>query len=85
MLQHPFINKNSVFVHFLSHDFLLSSHQNFTYISIQVLDVNDNVPQFTKVHYAASIPVATAKEGAFVLSVSATDLDIGNNSVISYR
>ena len=58
--------------------------QNFTYISIQVLDVNDNVPQFTKVHYAASIPVATAKEGAFVLSVSATDLDIGNNSVISY-
>lgn len=47
--------------------------------------MNDNVPQFTKVHYAASIPVATAKEGAFVLSVSATDLDIGNNSVISYR
>lgn len=36
-------------------------------------------------HYLASIHVATAKEGAFVLSVSATDLDIGNNSVISYR
>ncbi|NXJ09602.1 CELR3 protein, partial [Odontophorus gujanensis] len=66
------------------HCFLLSSHQNFTYISIQVLDVNDNVPQFTKAQYSASVRVATAKEGASVLSVSATDLDIGNNSIISY-
>ncbi|POI27159.1 hypothetical protein CIB84_009091, partial [Bambusicola thoracicus] len=62
----------------------MPQRQNFTYINIQVLDVNDNVPQFTKVHYTASIHVATAKEGAFVLSVSATDLDTGNNSVISY-
>ncbi|XP_042680487.1 protocadherin Fat 4-like isoform X1 [Centrocercus urophasianus] len=62
----------------------MPQRQNFTYISIQVLDVNDNVPLFTKMHYSASIRVATAKEGMFVLSVSATDLDIGNNSVISY-
>ncbi|XP_075004052.1 protocadherin Fat 4-like [Calonectris borealis] len=58
--------------------------QNFTYVSIQVLDVNDNPPQFTKAQYAASVRVATAKEGLSVLSVSATDLDVGNNSVISY-
>ncbi|NWI23471.1 CELR3 protein, partial [Sula dactylatra] len=58
--------------------------QNFTYVSIQVLDVNDHPPQFTKAQYSASIRVATAKEGASVLSVSATDLDVGNNSVISY-
>ncbi|NXQ93759.1 FAT4 protein, partial [Sagittarius serpentarius] len=58
--------------------------QNFTYVSIQVLDVNDNPPQFTKAQYSARVRVATAKEGVSVLSVSATDLDIGNNSVISY-
>ncbi|NXU32539.1 FAT4 protein, partial [Thalassarche chlororhynchos] len=58
--------------------------QNFTYVSIQVLDVNDNPPQFTKARYSASVRVATAKEGVSILSVSATDLDVGNNSVISY-
>ncbi|KAK2531739.1 Kiaa1841, partial [Columba guinea] len=58
--------------------------QNFTYVSVQVLDVNDNPPQFTRAHYSANVRVATAKEGASVLSVSATDLDLGNNSVISY-
>ncbi|NXX18258.1 CELR2 protein, partial [Podargus strigoides] len=60
------------------------THQNFTYVSIQVLDVNDNPPQFMKARYSASIHVATAKEGVSVLSISATDLDIGNNSLISY-
>ncbi|NXF29814.1 CELR3 protein, partial [Nyctibius bracteatus] len=60
------------------------THQNFTYVSVQVLDVNDNPPRFTKAQYSASVRVATAKEGVSVLSVSATDLDIGNNSVISY-
>ncbi|XP_030347049.1 protocadherin Fat 4-like [Strigops habroptila] len=58
--------------------------QNFTYVSIQVLDVNDNPPQFTKAQYSASVHVATAKEGVSVLFVSATDPDIGNNSLISY-
>lgn len=59
--------------------------QNFTHVSIQVLDVNDNPPQFTRAQYSASIHVAATKEGEFVLSVSATDLDLGNNAVISYR
>ncbi|XP_056344157.1 protocadherin Fat 4-like [Oenanthe melanoleuca] len=58
--------------------------QNFTQVSIQVLDVNDNPPQFTRAQYSASIHVAAAREGQFVLSVSATDLDLGNNAVISY-
>ncbi|NXD76244.1 FAT4 protein, partial [Halcyon senegalensis] len=58
--------------------------QNFTYVSIQILDVNDNPPQFTKAQYSASVCIATAQEGASVLLVSATDLDAGNNSVISY-
>ncbi|NWQ60840.1 CELR3 protein, partial [Neopipo cinnamomea] len=58
--------------------------QNFTHVSIQVLDVNDNPPQFTKAQYSASVRVATAKEGEFVLAVSATDPDAGDNSVISY-
>lgn len=72
-------------MHFLNHDFSPVTLQNFTYVSIQVLDVNDNPPQFTKAKYSAKVHVATAKEGVSVLSVSATDLDIGNNSVISYR
>ncbi|NXM29909.1 CELR3 protein, partial [Oxyruncus cristatus] len=58
--------------------------QNFTHVSIHVLDVNDNPPQFTKAQYSASVRVATAKEGEFVLAVSATDPDAGDNSVISY-
>ncbi|XP_027549048.1 protocadherin Fat 4-like [Neopelma chrysocephalum] len=58
--------------------------QNFTHVSIQVLDVNDNPPLFTKAQYSASVRVANAKEGEFVLAVSATDPDAGNNSVISY-
>ncbi|XP_035408751.1 protocadherin Fat 4-like [Cygnus atratus] len=62
----------------------IPQRQNFSYVSIQVLDVNDNAPQFTKAQYSASVRVATAKEGASVLSVSATDLDIGNNSIVSY-
>ncbi|NXG43822.1 CELR3 protein, partial [Psilopogon haemacephalus] len=60
------------------------THQNFTYISVQVLDVNDNPPRFTKAQYSASVHVATAEEGVSVVSVSATDPDVGNNSVISY-
>ncbi|XP_030921784.1 protocadherin gamma-A3-like, partial [Geospiza fortis] len=58
--------------------------QNFTHVSIRVLDVNDNPPQFTRAQYSASIPVAAAKEGQSVLAVSATDPDLGNNAVISY-
>lgn len=59
--------------------------QNFTHVSIRVLDVNDNPPQFTRAQYSASIPVAAAKEGQSVLAVSATDPDLGNNAAISYR
>ncbi|XP_028927738.1 protocadherin Fat 4-like isoform X2 [Ornithorhynchus anatinus] len=58
--------------------------QNYTYVTIGILDVNDNPPQFTKSEYSAKIRVTTAQEGDFVLSVLATDLDLGNNSLISY-
>ncbi|EMP31757.1 Protocadherin Fat 4 [Chelonia mydas] len=58
--------------------------QNFTYVTISVLDVNDNPPQFTKTQYSANIRIATEKEGVSVLSVSATDRDLANNSLISY-
>ncbi|NXU50688.1 CELR3 protein, partial [Turnix velox] len=62
----------------------IPQRQNFTRVTIQVLDVNDNPPQFTRAQYSANVHVATAKEGASVLSVSATDLDDGDNSLISY-
>lgn len=71
--------------HFLNHVFSPAPLQNFTHVSIQVLDVNDNPPQFTRAQYSGSVHVAAAKEGEFVLAVSATDLDLGKNAVISYR
>ncbi|KAF2987751.1 hypothetical protein EK904_015163 [Melospiza melodia maxima] len=68
----------------LASDNGVPQRQNFTHISIRVLDVNDNPPEFTRAQYSASIPVAAAKEGQAVLAVSATDPDLGNNARISY-
>ncbi|NWR69368.1 CELR3 protein, partial [Centropus unirufus] len=78
-----------LFTHLSVHAFSESwfspdAHQNFTHVRIQVLDVNDNPPRFTEAQYSATVHVAMAQEGASVLSVSATDLDAGDNSVISY-
>ena len=52
-------------------------------MDIQVLDVNDNAPQFTQKIYSADIrpdhPVS-----AHVSTVSATDRDVGLNARITY-
>nr|XP_026649047.1 protocadherin Fat 4 [Zonotrichia albicollis] len=68
----------------LASDNGVPQRQNFTHVSIRVLDVNDNPPEFTRAQYSASIPVAAAKEGQAVLAVSATDPDLGNNALVSY-
>ncbi|KAK2166152.1 hypothetical protein LSH36_41g08015 [Paralvinella palmiformis] len=52
-------------------------------IHVRITDVNDNHPQFTQPSYASSI-IENAYQGASVLSVMATDRDIGENADISY-
>lgn len=46
------------------------------------LDVNDNVPFFTSSIYEASVTEG-AGIGTFVIQVSATDLDLGQNGEVS--
>ncbi|XP_021239008.1 protocadherin beta-15-like, partial [Numida meleagris] len=55
-----------------------------TQIHILVLDVNDNKPIFTQDVYYGKI-VENAPEGSLVLSVLATDADMGINGNISYQ
>ncbi|XP_065499997.1 protocadherin beta-15-like [Caloenas nicobarica] len=55
-----------------------------TEIRIVVLDVNDNSPVFTKRLYIGKV-LENAPEGSVVLSVVATDLDVGPHGDISYQ
>ncbi|KFR02399.1 Neural-cadherin, partial [Opisthocomus hoazin] len=55
----------------------------FAMVYINVTDVNDNVPFFTSSIYEASVTEG-AGVGTFVIQVSATDLDLGQNGEITY-
>ncbi|NXX74863.1 CADN protein, partial [Urocolius indicus] len=55
----------------------------FTTVYVNVTDVNDNVPFFTSSIYEASVTEG-ADVGTFVIQVSATDLDLGQNGEITY-
>lgn len=59
----------------------LSASKSFL---LQVLDVNDNVPKFSKTVYEAVVDEMSEPESS-VISVSATDHDIGENARISYH
>lgn len=48
-------------------------------------DVNDNAPVFSQPSYSTLVLAKDVKEGDLVLTVSATDPDAGNNSLIAYR
>ncbi|XP_043845411.1 protocadherin beta-2-like [Dromiciops gliroides] len=52
-------------------------------IRILVVDINDNAPVFTQSQYEVQIP-ENSSIGSLVVTVSATDLDAGNNADISY-
>ncbi|XP_062613100.1 protocadherin beta-13-like [Saccostrea cucullata] len=58
----------------------LNSSSSFV---VDVLDVNDNAPQFSETIYRRSVR-ENNRFGEIVLKVSATDADIGNNSKIVY-
>ncbi|NWH61172.1 CADN protein, partial [Geococcyx californianus] len=55
----------------------------FTTVYINLTDVNDNVPFFTSSIYEASVTEG-ADVGTFVVQVSATDHDLGQNGEITY-
>ncbi|XP_049325190.1 cadherin-23 isoform X3 [Astyanax mexicanus] len=61
------------------------SRNNVTTMTIIVTDVNDNDPVFTEEIYSTRVLAKEVKKGDLVLVVTATDRDIGNNSLISYR
>ncbi|XP_004643924.1 protocadherin beta-1 [Octodon degus] len=52
-------------------------------IHVVVLDVNDHVPQFSRLVYRAQVPENSAN-GSFVVMVTAKDLDEGSNKEITY-
>ncbi|XP_023671737.2 neural-cadherin isoform X2 [Paramormyrops kingsleyae] len=55
----------------------------FTTVSVNITDVNDNVPFFTSSIYEAMVTEG-ADIGTLVLQVFSTDLDLGLNGKISY-
>lgn len=58
----------------------LSASKSFL---LQILDVNDNIPAFSEAQYEAVVD-EMSEPGSFVLSSTATDRDVGENSQISY-
>nr|XP_043895492.1 protocadherin alpha-8-like isoform X6 [Solea senegalensis] len=54
-----------------------------TEILVEVLDVNDNLPVFTKDAYSVLLP-ENSRVGTMVIHVNATDLDDGSNGEVVY-
>ena len=52
-------------------------------VYVNVLDRNDNAPQFSQSMYAVSVSEATATHSSIV-TVSATDKDFGTNALLTY-
>jgi protocadherin delta 1 len=52
-------------------------------IHVQITDVNDNAPEFSRMSYTASI-IENSYQGASVLAVTAMDRDAGKNSQLHY-
>ncbi|KAJ8365861.1 hypothetical protein SKAU_G00146920 [Synaphobranchus kaupii] len=58
--------------------------KNVTHLTVTITDVNDNDPEFSQETYSREIVVRDAKKGDLVLTLSATDKDAGENSLIAY-
>ncbi|XP_040187919.1 protocadherin-23 [Rana temporaria] len=61
-----------------------SVHLTKAELIVQVLDVNDNPPQFTKDSYKVTVPELT-ESNTFIISVTATDRDSEMYGPVSYR
>lgn len=58
--------------------------QNCTQVVINVQDINDNAPEFASSRYTALVP-ENVLPGYHILTVSAVDRDVGDNSVVQFR
>nr|XP_008302668.1 PREDICTED: protocadherin Fat 4-like [Stegastes partitus] len=58
--------------------------ESITTIRVSLSDVNDNSPEFSSSSYVSSILQKDAEKGKLLLTLSATDADIGDNAVITY-
>ncbi|CAH2253631.1 protocadherin Fat 4-like isoform X1 [Pelobates cultripes] len=76
--------KDKYVISLLASDLGNPPRKNFAEALILIQDVNDNKPTFTQKEYFAHIP-RNMNEGDPVITITATDLDIGYNSQISYR
>ncbi|KAJ8347820.1 hypothetical protein SKAU_G00264090 [Synaphobranchus kaupii] len=63
---------------------MLTAARSEVSVDVTVLDVNDNPPVFQRASYSASLPENTII-GTPVLTVMATDMDSGKNSVVRYQ
>ncbi|KAG7458772.1 hypothetical protein MATL_G00224240 [Megalops atlanticus] len=61
-----------------------SVHQTEAEVTVEVLDVNDNPPVFSKEYYQVVLPELSSID-TFVLALSASDRDSGLNGQVSYR
>ncbi|XP_069812815.1 protocadherin gamma-B4-like [Dendropsophus ebraccatus] len=68
---------------FLNLEAVIENPLNFYTITIEIQDVNDNSPIFSKKHFDLEISEVTLPGARFALG-NAQDLDIGSNSVQSY-
>ncbi|KAL6727924.1 hypothetical protein Aduo_009760 [Ancylostoma duodenale] len=53
-------------------------------VNIFILDANDNAPMFTKPRYSIAVP-ADLSVGSQILTLKATDGDVGDNGKVAYR
>ena len=53
-------------------------------VTVTLTDVNDNAPVFTETVYRATITEASTDSSQFIIRVSASDADSGDNSVVRY-
>ncbi|KAL3066367.1 hypothetical protein OYC64_016342 [Pagothenia borchgrevinki] len=58
--------------------------ENITTIRVSLVDVNDNRPEFSSSSFVSSVLLKDAEEGKLLLTLSASDRDQGNNSLIRY-
>ncbi|XP_072318668.1 protocadherin Fat 1a [Eucyclogobius newberryi] len=64
-------------------DVITSDKKAATKVIVDVIDVNNNAPEFQQTSYKASVDENVAA-GTSVLSVKATDLDKGENGYVTY-
>ncbi|XP_063814849.1 cadherin-23 isoform X2 [Pseudophryne corroboree] len=65
-------------------DIASNRRENSVQVIITVLDVNDCRPQFSKSQFSTSV-YENEPEGTSVITMSATDLDEGDNGVVTYN